>query len=130
MPYADAGIVGDLCRIYYDRYEVSLMIAETASVGNVARRHKWMNESVAQVIDSRSRGIPVVGYTWWPMLALVTWAYRQQGLHDLSHYILQMGLWDFDRQGDDPIRRLETPLIEVYRSLVESDLNRIGEIRR
>ena len=35
--------------------------------------------------------MPVNGYTWWPMFALVAWAYRQ-GVKPHAAYLKQMGL--------------------------------------
>ena len=54
----------------------------------------------------------MLGYTWWPLFALVTWAYRQ-GKHSPEYYFKQMGLWDLDTD----YHRVPTPLVEHYRNL-------------
>ena len=77
MPYASADLVTRLGRLYHERYGVPLFISETASLGSVARRRAWLDDSVAASRACASDGIPLVGYTWWPMFALVAWAYRQ-----------------------------------------------------
>jgi beta-glucosidase len=129
MRYAEGGMVSTLCRMYYERYRRPIMITETASVGNVRRRSSWLNQSITAVRECRESGIPVVGYTWWPMFALVTWGYRQQGLKELSEYILQMGLWNFDVKGSDPLRRVQTSLVEEYKQMVTAQDKVVGQLR-
>jgi beta-glucosidase len=113
MPYAGADIVSRLGQLYYERYNSLLMISETASMGSVLRRRAWLNASVAEVAALRRAGVPLVGYTWWPMFALVTWAYRQ-GSRPIAAHLAQMGLWDLDGN----LNRVPTPLVEAYRHLV------------
>ena len=113
MPYSSANIVEQLGDLYWDRYQIPLFIAETASVGSVKRRRQWLAQSVEAVQRLRVRGVPMVGYTWWPLFALVTWGYRQ-GTRPPEFYLKQMGLWDFDSQ----LNRVETDLVPAYRELV------------
>jgi beta-glucosidase len=113
MPYASAEIVDRLADMYWERYHAPLFISETASLGLVKRRRAWLESSVAAVRRVRQKGIPLVGYTWWPLFALVTWAYRQ-GHNPPAYYLKQMGLWDLDAR----LRRVPTPLVEEYRQLV------------
>ncbi len=70
-----------------------VMVTETASRGSLAQRFRWLAESADAVKRCRAAGLPLIGYTWWPMFALVAWAYRQ-GTRDSSAYLEQMGLWD------------------------------------
>jgi beta-glucosidase/6-phospho-beta-glucosidase/beta-galactosidase len=121
MPYAGSDLVRRLGRLYHDRYRVPLVIAETASIGSVARRRAWLDASMSAVADLRGDRIPLIGYTWWPMFALVTWAYRQ-GERPVSQHLAQMGLWDL---GPD-LSRIETPLVGVYRTLVANGLPSSG----
>lgn len=112
MPYATADIVEVLGRMYWQRYHAPVFISETAAVGTVARRRAWLRDSVAAVRRLRESGVPLVGYTWWPLFALVTWAYRQ-GTHAPAYYLKQMGLWDLDAE----LARVPTALVDEYRSL-------------
>lgn len=114
MPYATPEIVETLGRLYWERYRAPVFISETASVGSVARRGAWLAGSVAAVRRLRESGVPLVGYTWWPLFALVTWAYRQ-GVHAPEYYLKQMGLWNLDLK----LERVPTPLIAQFRALVE-----------
>jgi beta-glucosidase len=112
MSYAGAEIIDRLAEMYHRRYDRPLFIAETASVGSVRRRLRWLDDSVAAVGRVRARGIPMLGYTWWPLFALVTWAYRQ-GKHPPEFYLRQMGLWDLTE--DQAMNRIPTPLVDRYR---------------
>ena len=112
MSYGTGELVEKLGRLYFDRYGAPLFIAETASVGTVRRRAAWLEASVAAVRRLRSDGVPLVGYTWWPLFALVTWAYRQ-GEHPPAYYLKQMGLWDLAPS----LERVPTALVEQYRRL-------------
>jgi hypothetical protein len=103
------------------------MIAETASVGSVKRRRAWLESSLAATRRVRERGIPLVGYTWWPLFALVTWAYRQ-GEHPPEYYLKQMGLWDIDADPAQHLRRVPTPLVEEFQSLVAGGAGAVGHL--
>ena len=122
MPYAGGEIVQELARRYAERYECPVFVSETASVGSVERRSEWLRDSVQSCAAARSAGVPLAGYTWWPLFALVTWAYRQ-GHHDVPYYLKQMGLWDLDRQLD----RRPTPLVALYRDCARGLPERISE---
>lgn len=119
MPYASGDLLTRLGRLYHARYGAPLTVSETASAGSVARRARWLAASVDAVRDLRAAGVPLVGYTWWPLFSLVTWAYRQ-GTRPVEHHLARMGLWDLAPRGDDPLARIETPLVGAYRELVRA----------
>ena len=73
----------------------------------------WLESSLDAVERSRARGVPIVGYTWWPLFALVAWAYRQ-GRRPLASHLLQMGLYDLEPES---LARIRTPLVDLYREL-------------
>jgi beta-glucosidase len=111
--YAEADLLERLAELYTARYRCPIFVSETASWGSVAHRRAWLESSLDAVERLRARGVPVVGYTWWPLFALVAWSYRQ-GHRPLSAHLLQMGLYDLDPNGLDRIR---TPLVDLYRQL-------------
>jgi beta-glucosidase len=119
MPYAPPSVLGVLCRMYYERYGLPLMVTETAAMGPVTRRARWMEGSIAAVRQVRSEGVPVVGYTWWPLFALVSWPYRV-GTLPLEEYLIQMGLWDLRAQ-NNRLERIRTPLVDQYRSYATAE---------
>lgn len=123
MPYASAGILDALGEMYWRRYGAPVFVSETASVGTVTRRRAWLNDSVAAVRRLRSAGVPIVGYTWWPLFALVTWAYRQ-GHAPPEYYLKQMGLWDLD----SGLSRVRTPLVDDFAALARGGNLAVGSI--
>ena len=125
MPYAGADLITRLGRLYYGRYGVPLMISETASMGTLRRRLAWLDQSVAATRQLREEGVPLVGYTWWPMFALVTWAYRQ-GRRPVTEHLAQMGLWDIVPEEVDPLRRVRTPAVDIYRDLARGGAAAVG----
>ena len=127
MPYAGADLITRLGRLYYERYRVPLMISETASIGSLRRRLDWLDRSVAATRELREEGVPLVGYTWWPMFALVTWAYRQ-GRRPVTEHLAQMGLWDIVPDEADPLRRVRTSAVDSYQHLVRGGVNAVGKL--
>jgi beta-glucosidase len=127
MPYADAEIVERLSTLYWQRYGRPLLISETASEGTIARRRSWLDDSVTAVTRVRARGIPLIGYTWWPLFALVTWGYRE-GRKPPRDYLKQMGLWDLEA-GERGLERVRTPLVDRYRELAASGAAAVGALR-
>jgi beta-glucosidase len=119
MPYASGEIVEQLSQLYFDRYRVLIFISETASLGSVRRRAAWLRDSVAAVRRARASGIPIVGYTWWPLFALVTWAYRQ-GIHPPAYYLKQMGLWNLAATPEGGLARVRTSLVDEFKELAEN----------
>jgi beta-glucosidase/6-phospho-beta-glucosidase/beta-galactosidase len=123
MAYAGGELITRLSKLYHDRYGVPLMISETASIGSVTRRRTWLEQSTAAVAGLRREGVPLVGYTWWPMFALVAWAYRQ-GDRPISDHLAQMGLWDLDAN----LNRIPTSLVDAYRALARGESNPAGRL--
>ena len=121
MPYTEQGLIDRIARGYFDRYGAPMMVSEAATSGPVERRLRWLEASVESLARLRGERVPVVGYTWWPMFALVTWAWRQ-GNRDVSQHLLQLGLWDLN----DNLERIRTPVVDAYRSLIAAGSQRVG----
>jgi hypothetical protein len=112
-----AEVLGTLTEMYASRYAPTpVMVTETASDGSIARRIRWIEDSVEVLSRARDRGLPVVGYTFWPLFSLVAWAYHT-GRRDLQEYLIHMGLWDL-RPGPDGLERVATPAVDAYRRVV------------
>ena len=129
MRYGDSRMVERLVKLYYERYRRPIMITETASLGSVRRRLRWLDESVGAVRRLRSRGVPLIGYTWWPMFSLVGWAYRQ-GRRATAKYFLKMGLWDLDTSARGRLQRVRTPLVDAYRKVVAGGAQSAGLLKQ
>lgn len=67
----------------------------------------------------RAEGMPLVGYTWFPFFALVDWLCRESA-EPVDHWLVQMGLYDLERDGGSVLRRLPTALVNRLRALAES----------
>ena len=77
-----------------------LLVTETSANEDVAGRAAWMDETIAAVREVRAAGLPVIGYTWFPLFTMVDWAYRRSAL-PVDDHLLHLGLWDlhFDERG-------------------------------
>jgi beta-glucosidase len=82
---------------------------------------------VHAVARVRARGVPLVGYTWWPLFALVTWGYRE-GRKPPADYLYQMGLWDLARD-ESGLARVPTSLVDRYRELVTGGVSEVGPLQ-
>lgn len=126
MHYAEAALVERLARLYHARYGVPLAISETATVGSVARRLAWLEGSVEACRRLRAEGVPITGYTWWPLFSLVAWAYRQ-GRRPVTAHLLDMGLYDLARKaGDGYLERRPTPVADRFRALAQAGTDPVG----
>jgi beta-glucosidase/6-phospho-beta-glucosidase/beta-galactosidase len=128
MPYAGGDIVEKLAELYFERYQAPIFVSETASLGSVKRRGDWLTDSIKSTRRAREKGIPLVGYTWWPLFALVTWAYRQ-GKHPPAYYLKQMGLWDLEADAKSDLRRIRTTLVDRYQDFVAGGARSVGAVR-
>jgi len=109
--------LSSLTEMYARRYpQMPIMVTETASAGPVSKRVRWIEESAKVLMEARERGVPVIGYTFWPLFSLIAWAY-QGGSRDVDDYLIDMGLWDLRRRPDG-LERVETPAVEAYRRVV------------
>jgi hypothetical protein len=95
------------------------MITETSAFGRHDVRSRWLADSTNAVQQLRCAGVPVVGYTWFPMLTMVTWSYRY-GTKPASEYDIDLGLFKLNRKGSP--RWQEMPLAEEYRHLTKAAL--------
>jgi beta-glucosidase len=107
--------IAEVIRVAYERYHIPVMVTETSAKQDVKGRAKWMDETLDTVRALRVEGIPVVGYTWFPLFTMVDWAYRT-GRRPLKDYLMHLGLYDsaFDSKG--VLRRHKTPLVKRYQT--------------
>lgn len=126
MRYAPASILDELAGLYWRRYGRPVFVSETAADGSVARRRAWLDDSVAATARVRAAGVPLIGYTWWPLYALVSWGYRE-GHRPPEAYLRQMGLWDL-RPGPAGLERVATSLVGRYRELAAAGSVPVGAL--
>lgn len=116
-----------LADLYWTRLRRPMMITETAAAGSVRRRLTWLRDSVQAVAALRARGVPVIGYTWWPLFSLIAWAYRQ-GRRPLESYWVRMGLWDIEPLRTGNLERIRTPLVDAFRAITERGEADVGPL--
>ncbi|QPP06597.1 family 1 glycosylhydrolase [Streptomyces bathyalis] len=114
----EAGTEGltDLLHTYAARYDQPLLVTETSRGGPAAERLAWLEESVSTVRELRAEGMDLVGYTWFPFFALVDWLYRESD-DPADNWLVQMGLYDLERDAGNTLRRKATPAVARFREL-------------
>jgi beta-glucosidase len=106
LPSGAAGL-GRLCRDLHERYGAPLFVTETSWRGEAREKITWLEESLAETARLRAEGIDLVGYTWFPVLEMIDWAWRS-GSSALESGRLHLGFWDLERrenEGADAYRR-------------------------
>jgi beta-glucosidase len=117
---------GELIRKYHERYQVPVMITETSAVGSDEIRSKWLESSVSVIKNLRGEGVPVIGYTWFPLLTMIDWRYRFSN-EPLEHFYLELGLYDINRDPNGT-RWLESPLVEKMKNYTQYPKAAIGDL--
>jgi beta-glucosidase len=77
----DGGTKGlsESLRSYHARYGAPVLVSETAVDGATEKHQTWLDQSTAAVSRLREEGVPVVGYTWWPLFDFVDWSWASAG---------------------------------------------------
>ena len=117
-----------MIRDYYDRYQVPIMITETSAVGSDEIRERWLESSVSMIKDLRQSGVPVIGYTWFPLFTMIDWRYRFSN-EPLENFYLELGLYRLNRERRGK-RWLETPLVPKMKEYISNSTAAVGELRR
>jgi beta-glucosidase/6-phospho-beta-glucosidase/beta-galactosidase len=111
---------------YYARYGLPIMITETSARDSEVFRSEWLGTSLTAIRSLRGQGVPVLGYTWFPLFTMIDWAYRWQArpLHD---YLLHLGLYRLAHptQARDWI---ETPVVPQLRGYIQQPDAAIGRL--
>ena len=115
----------ELIRHYYERYKVPIMITETSAVGTDEIRERWLDSSVSMIKNIRQEGVPVIGYTWFPLFTMIDWRYRFVE-EPLENFYLELGLYRLNR--GEGQRWLESPLVDKFRSYVSDSFGSVGDL--
>lgn len=121
------GTIAEVLTDAFERYRMPVMVTETSARENIEGRRLWMDETLSAVWQLRQQGIPVVGYTWFPMMTMIDWAYRVGDL-PLETYLLHLGLFEssFDEQGI--LQRYPTSLVNDYRQLIQQPVPPLNQV--
>ncbi len=77
-------------RAFARRYSRPVMVTETSTKGTLDVRRRWLEQSLALVPQLRAEGVPLVGYTWWPLFDLIDWSYRH-GARPIEEFVTRLG---------------------------------------
>ncbi|MCS5721590.1 family 1 glycosylhydrolase [Herbiconiux sp. CPCC 203407] len=108
-----AGLVASL-RDYAERYGAPVMLTETCVTDSPEVRIDWLDRSVAALAQARAEGLPLVGYTWWPLFDMYEWTYRHSTAPRADHR-LSMGLFDLVENPAGPLLRRRNPVADRFR---------------
>ena len=114
-PSVDRGAEGlrEALESFAARYGAPVMVTETCVTGSVEERIAWLDESLAVVERIRDEGVPVVGYTWWPLFDMYEWTWRHS-TNPRADHLLTMGLHDLVESADG-LLRVANPVADRYR---------------
>ncbi len=118
---------GELITDYYKRYQAPIMITETSAVGGEEVREKWLESSVSIIKKLRGKGVPVIGYTWFPLFTMVDWRYRFSD-EPLENFYLELGLYQLNREKTGK-RWLETPMVPMMKGYIENSRKMVGDLK-
>ncbi len=116
----------EIIRSAHERYGGAIMITETSARGSVRERAAWLDSSLGAIRTLRAEGVPVVGYTWFPLFTMIDWRYRH-GNKPLESYYLDLGLYTLAAP-ESPARWQQTPLVERFCSYVTHAADAIGPL--
>jgi beta-glucosidase len=112
---------------FYERYRVPIMITETSAKNSLAIKRRWLRSSVAAVRRLRQAGVPIIGYTWFPLYTMVDWKYRM-GRGPMEDYLIELGLYESETVADGTMRYVPTELLAQFRELVASPHTAVGDL--
>ncbi len=113
---------------FYTRYGAPIIITETSARHSETERRAWLTGSVAAVKGLRGAGVPVLGYTWFPLFTMIDWRYRL-GHKPLDQYQIELGLYQL-RPNDATPRWEATSLVEQFQRYVNNPEEAIGMLRK
>lgn len=121
----DGASFAELVARYHARYGAPVLVTETSAFGSHATRSAWLARSLADIRGLRARGVPVLGYTWFPLFTMVDWRYRT-GREPAERYHIQLGMYTLGH-GAGP-RWRPTPLVDEFRALMADPQAAVGPL--
>lgn len=122
VPQKLAGLYNTV-RDYWQRYRLPIMITETNCYGDDEKRREWLRFTVEDICKLRAEGVPVIGYTWWPLLDHLDWDGAM--LHHIGR-IHHVGIYRLERDCIGEMKRVVTPLKEDFEALIQRGDEAVG----
>jgi beta-glucosidase len=113
--------IGKVLQEAATRTGLPIMVTETSAKRDVSGREKWMNETLETVCALRSEGVPVIGYTWFPIFSMFEWKYRT-GRKPLDTYLLDLGLYNCTYDSRGVLLRNRTSLVDSYKQHINGSM--------
>jgi beta-glucosidase/6-phospho-beta-glucosidase/beta-galactosidase len=110
----------DIVEQYHRRYRLPVMHTETSTPQGLTRVEAvhWLWKEWANALRARNNGVPLVGFTWFPLIDQVDWTeIGRQPLTEAQGQIYPVGLYDLDRKRR-PVGDAYHQLIQDWRSLL------------
>ena len=121
----DGSGFGDMVEDFYRRYGAPIAITETSAKDSDEVRSAWLRASLGMIKQLRGKGVPVLGYTWFPMFTMIDWRYRwERG--PLEKYLLDLGVYQLANEEGKRWRTL--PLAAEMRRYIENPEEAVGEL--
>ena len=93
----------------YEKYHCPMIITETSIRDDQDMKLRWLRDSAALVLEMRAGGLPLMGYTWFPIIDMYDWSYRINP-GPKEDFEARFGFWDAERR--------ENPCVEEYRKII------------
>jgi len=104
----------DIVTQYHQRYRLPVMHSETSAPEGLTSGEAvhWLWKEWANALRVRNNGVPLVGFTWFPLIDQVDWTELGRPMPDQATGLINpVGLYDLDRK-----RR---PVGDAYRRLIK-----------
>jgi beta-glucosidase/6-phospho-beta-glucosidase/beta-galactosidase len=100
-----------VAREYHDRYDLPLFLSETSRVSSHAA--EWLSEQWQESARLAAAGVPVEGFTWFPLGDVIDW---RHALREKRGDVDPIGLFDLNRDA--------RPVASAYAALISSSRTR------
>ena len=102
----------------HNRTSLPLFITETSAAGGKASR--WLSNTIRAVRLARLDDLPVIGYTWFPLVTMIEWGYRVSD-RPIEQHLLHLGLVK-GKFSDGILVRRKLPVFNKFKKFTKSKL--------
>lgn len=96
------------------KYHCPVMITETSIKDDELMKISWLKASTELAVKLVHEGVPLAGYTWFPLIDMYEWKYRFMPEITLADFEARFGMITIDRR----IRHIAS----IYRKIINDNL--------